>query len=222
MYLAIEGIKGSGKSLLIDSLAKVLKEEEIPFCIVAPTKKAHPADPMELLTRMMPPLNKVDRWNEYLYARRSAVASRTARMEDRIRLGDRSIVTSYATRWQKWGDPQICIDRVNRMEPYIPAPDAVLYLNVAPETAAARIAGRERRNYGLYDETLPRLREMDAHYREIQSYGIPRLNKTLWMDINAEQEAAAVVKDTLQAMIVMIRFHAKVTEQEFHENYIYN
>lgn len=222
MYIAIEGIKGSGKSLLINSLSKVMREQEVPYTIVAPTKKAHPADPLELLTRMMPRLNKVDRWNEYLYARRSAVAARTANLEGRIRLGDRSIVTSYATRWKKWGDPQICIDRVNRMEPYIPAPDAVLYLTVAPETAASRIAGRERRNYGLYDETLPRLQEMDAHYREIQSYGIPRLNKTLWMDINAAQDADAVLKDTLQAMIVMIRFHTKITQQETHENYIYN
>lgn len=153
----------------------------------------------ERLSAWVPSLRQLDAWNEMLYAQRARYAAATACWQQPIVLGDRSLVTSYATRWRKWGSPHACIRRVDRLEAQVPAPDHVVLLDVDPELAWSRTQAR-RRTYGQYDESLPRLREAREAYYQIATYGVPRLQHTQWHVLDGNQSPQKVLRAWLQLM----------------------
>jgi thymidylate kinase len=197
MYICLEGLKGCGKSTLLRAAHQLLAARQVPFGTVAPTQ-AVPASQSwpERLSARWPALRRCDAWNEYLYAQRAHYAAATAEWQHPLVLGDRSLVTSYATRWRKWGHPQRCIARVDQLEAQVPAPQHVILLEVAPEVAWARTQARHR-TYGQHDETLERLREVHEAYYQVATYGIPRLAGTQWHVLNAQQPAPLVLRDWL-------------------------
>jgi thymidylate kinase len=149
-----------------------------------------PGIPIEWAATNFPYLRKIDWFNEKLYAERATwFASRMGNSYDLI-LGDRSIVTSYVTRWQKWAIPEKCIKRVDCMEVKVPTPDYVIWLYCEPKDALARIKSRPERNYGLHDEKIDRLQLAHNAYYEIFSQSIPpRLKNTQWVVINGMRNA---------------------------------
>ncbi|WP_035558175.1 hypothetical protein [Hymenobacter sp. IS2118] len=200
MYICLEGLKGCGKSTLLNAAQQLLTSRQVAFSTVAPTR-AVPAERswQERLSAQVPCLRRLDAWNDYLYACRANYAATTADWQRPLVLGDRSIVTSYATRWRKWGHPKRCIERVNQREALVPAPDHVILLDVDPTVAWERAVAR-RRSYGQHDESLPRLHEAREAYQQIASFGIARLAHTQWHTLNANQPAPAVFRDWLTLM----------------------
>ena len=200
MYICLEGLKGCGKSTLLTSAQRLLTAQRVPFSVVAPTRAIPAAlSWQERLSAQIPCLRRSDAWTERLYALRARYAAAPAKWQLPLVLGDRCIITSYATRWRKWGHPQQCIERVNRLEAQVPVPDHIILLDVDPEVARERAIARQR-CYGQHDESLPRLQQARDAYHQIAAFGIPRLAHTQWHVLNANQAPQAVFQDWLTLM----------------------
>jgi thymidylate kinase len=200
MYIAIEGVKGSGKSTIIDRIIYGLKLSGCDLKLIAPTRSPKGFSLIESISSAVPWLLMCDYWNEILYAVRSNREARRIKKQDHLLLGDRSIATSYVTRWNKYGDPNKCISRVNAIEPLLLAPDHILYLDVTPETALSRIRNRPKRNYGLKDETESRVVEAIDNYKSVMAYGIKRLSNTVWHSIDANKKLDEVLEQIKPAI----------------------
>ena len=192
MYIAIEGIKGSGKTTLIKGLKKYLenKEGDIKPITANPTESIPVFSIAEKMSKMFSFLRKIDKWNEYLYTLRSNYVGKHTNWEQPLIIGDRSIITSYVTRWNKWKNPNICINKVNKKENTILPPNCVIYLNISPEIAEKRLKQRQNnKNSVKYHESIDSLKEANNAYKEIQrnSIQIDRISGTKWYNINIEQ-----------------------------------
>lgn len=195
-YISIEGIKGSGKSLIFEHLCSLLKREGIQPGILHTTQPIPDSNPLEWVATNFPYLRKFDGFNERLYAKRATwYAGQIGPSHDLI-LGDRSIVTSYVTRWRKWGTPDICIKRVDCLEAKVPAPHYVVWLYCEPQEALTRIQGRAARNYGLHDEKLERLAQAHNAYYEIFTQSQPpRLKNTQWVVVNGLRSPEIITRE---------------------------
>ena len=200
MYICLEGLKGCGKSTLLSAARELLTTHQVPFALVETTRPM-PVERswQERLCAQLPCLRHLDAWNELLYAQRARYAAATACWQQPLVLGDRSLVTSYVTRWRKWGSPLTCIRRVDRLEGPVPAPDHVVLLDVDPRLAWERAQAR-RRSYGQHDESLARLYEARDAYHQIAAFGIPRLQRTQWHVLDGNQTPQLVLRDWLQLM----------------------
>lgn len=168
MYIALEGIKGSGKSTLFDRLVSDPSIASNQFSTLRPTV----TDETSLVDRMFKRFGQQcpDTVVERMFARRSNRASRRLPKRTNLILGERSLITSYVTRWDA-DDPEAGMARVDKMHSHIRLPDYVLYLAIDPRIAAERIAARPARTYGVRDETLARLYEADRIYRYLAVHG---------------------------------------------------
>ena len=161
MYIALEGTKGTGKSTLFQQLEFALKCDGVEFQTFSPTKP-------------MP----VDIWWEQAYAQHvdndayidalyTARANHHAQLADfnaPLVLGDRSILTSFVTRWPSDSSKiESYIQQVRRMEYAVPIPDLVIYLDLPIDITLDRLAHRQR-NYGLFDEQISRLIDTKLAY----------------------------------------------------------
>lgn len=136
--VALEGIEGSGKSVLSENLREFFEEEG--FNIL---KVEEPTDFLESKIRennghdFHPEINALlfaaDRLKQY------DEVIRPAEEKNDIILMDRSIISSYA--YQSSLDVNMeWIDEINR---YMPIPDVVVFLDVDPEVGLDRISDRD-------------------------------------------------------------------------------
>lgn len=168
MYIAIEGIKGTGKSTLIEALTVKLKNSAMDFQCFAPTKPMPKDSWWEKAYR---DFSQDDVYLDSLYTARANYHASKTDFDNGLVLGDRSILTSFVTRWPH--------DDLNRLLPYlrqirqkeflVPLPDLVLYLDLPLEVTLARLAKRER-YYGLLDEKAERLEQARQAYNILLQY----------------------------------------------------
>lgn len=200
IYICLEGVKGSGKTTLFSAITAALDRQGIDWAAVSPTRATRGRSLPEFVAACIPALRQVDLFNEYLYACRSNHAARRADWGKALLLGDRSVITSYVTRWHKYPDPERCIQRVNRLETAIHRPDHVIYLQIDLQVALNRIFSRHGRTYGHHDETGRRLVENMEAYNAIRlgSHPIARLAGICWHVIDAGQSREAVFRQCWQ------------------------
>lgn len=215
VYVCLEGVKGVGKSTVLSDVKAAYRAQGVAFAEACPTKSIanpHPPDHLlEYLSSRIPSLRSEDEWNEALYAERSRHVARTVDWSSPLIIGDRSVVTSYVTRWQKYGSAQQTIDRVDQYESEIPAPNVVIELRLSVDVLLKRLQNRER-FYGKHDETVERLHEQLAAYDDIYAYlknrhagersdvfTMPRLAHTQWhrVEVDPAQTPAQVSRGIL-------------------------
>lgn len=187
MYIALEGVKGCGKSTLIKALKHYYEQNNIPIKLACPTAPGSLLNIFELVVKLLPQLRKYDLLNELIYALRSNITALKIFNNSGFVLGDRSIVTSYAYRWKKFLDREKIIKRVNTIEFLIPAPDYIIFLDIDAKEAVNRISKRKKRNYGLKDEQYDNIKEILNSYKEIINSPIARLKNTSWHIIDANK-----------------------------------
>jgi len=195
IYIALEGIKGCGKSTIVNRIYRDLIESGIKTAMVAPTRVGKKLSFYEIVSRYFSVIRKIDKWNELLYARRSNNSINLIKGDEMILLGDRSIMTSYVYRWKKWSNYRICVERVNNLENNIPSPDHILFLDIDPIEALRRIKLREKRDKCYREETIERLTESYKNYLEVMNSRIEKLNNTKIHFINANQPLEMVYND---------------------------
>jgi thymidylate kinase len=207
LYVAIEGPKGAGKSTLLGSIRPALAARGVLALPLDPTSPGPRLHPLELL-HLVPILGECDAIKERLYAYRSnlhadALHKRRGENHDLV-LGDRSFITTLATRWRRTvreGEARH-YDRCRALEPLIPLPDHVVYLDLPVVALRARVAQR-RRTYGLCDETCKALCSAGEAYHAIRCSTLPPLRRVQWHVFNASAPAKVLVEQTLELLLTL-------------------
>ena len=163
MYIAIEGIKGSGKSTIINELVADSKATQMKlFPITASMSKNHP---LEKFHQVNPELKSNDEFIENLFIHR-AYWNQPDKSEKMI-VGDRSILTSYVSRWMKWSDPFCTIKKVEHQYKGIMKPNVLIWLETPVETATKNIRKRKQKEIRKSDEAEEKLIADKLIYEEL-------------------------------------------------------
>mgnify|MGYP000087076944 FL=1 len=163
MYIALEGTKGTGKSTIFSQLEIALQYDGIQFATFSPTKPM----PTDLWwEKAYAQYSEVDQFIEELYHARANHHAKKISFDEPLVLGDRSILTSFVTRWpQESQKLHEYIQHTRAQEYAVPVPDMVIYLDLPIEVTLQRLANRER-NYGLRDEQIENLIKAKNAYKE--------------------------------------------------------
>ena len=210
-YIAVEGIKGVGKSTVLSLLQKRL--QTLPHVSINPTTRISRFSWMEFLDQHLP-LRRFDCWTRALYANRSngqvhqAQEQAASLLKEGVRprfiLGDRSILTSIATRWHQGKEnPEAYYSSIRREEHLIPIPQHVLYMHASMDTICARISARKR-NYGAVDEQPKRLMAAHETYMKLKSGVLRPLNRIKWHMISAESRPEQVCDELFETIVSIL------------------
>lgn len=167
MYIAIERIKGTGKSTLLQQLINQLQRDGIQFDTFCPTK------PMPEHTWWEQAKDRFIHDPQFvadLYTVRANYHAARVDFSVPLVIGDRSILTSLVTRWPtKHQDIEQYVQQVKLKEYQVPMPDHVCYLDAPLEYILPRLAIRQR-DYGKHDETFERLQQAKQAYEQVLCY----------------------------------------------------
>lgn len=163
MYIALEGTKGTGKSTIFSQLELALQYDGIQFATFSPTKPM----PTDLWwEKAYAQYSEVDQFIEELYHARANHHAKNISFDEPLILGDRSILTSFVTRWPHESKKLHEYIQHTKVQEYaVPVPDMVIYLDLPIEVTLQRLANRER-NYGLHDEQIENLIQAKMAYEE--------------------------------------------------------
>jgi thymidylate kinase len=196
-YIAIEGLDGSGKSTLFNNLIVALDKQGTSYSKICPTKAIKDNSIIEQLFIKSKFLSKLSFFRAIVYANRSFVASKNVNWASDLIIGDRSILTSYVTRWRKWFNcPFLSILFVNTLEPFVKPPDYIIYLTASTDILQKRLSNRE---FIDIDETPSRSDEMRKAYEEIKlKQIIKRLKNSTWIELDANQDPSILTEKALR------------------------
>jgi thymidylate kinase len=206
MYIALEGIKGSGKTTLIKNILKAMPEQRHALCRT--TAPVHSTDPLERLLVKKPELKNHDCFMEQLFLHRAQVHD-SGLSQQGIILGDRSILTAYVTRWNKWNDPLYTIRRIKEQYKNIRTPDVYILLELPVETSLKHIESRKAKPTGTADERKEALQLADTIYRHLLIDGEyqRKIGKTQTIRVNAGMDITSTSEE-----IIKILKHYKKTK----------
>lgn len=184
-YVALEGPKGVGKTTLIARLQNHFPANGLQVAWIAPTRAPRTPHPLEEALARELELRPDDALRERFFALRSELATAATDWSAPLILGDRSVLTSYVTRLRNFASPAAAIAHVDAMEPSIPLPAIVLYLDAPLETLLARVAHRGARP-DCIDEQAERILQAREDYQLLRragtAFGLPALQ---WRSIDA-------------------------------------
>ena len=197
MYIAIEGIKGSGKSSVLAFVESRLALMGVRYSVLRPYAFQGANSWFDRAYQ-----RTGRQWPDWAIARfygwrsdcRVAAIPRRAGML----IGDRSVITSYVTRWSN-ADPVASMAAADRLEQWIALPDQVILLDTPVELALRRIARRPARRYGCRDEQPERLRSAATAYAKLAAeparFG---LDYVKWQIVDASRPLESVAVDVLR------------------------
>ena len=223
LYIAIEGVKGVGKSTVMRYVLHQLVKEGKSFVTLNPTQKVSSNYPLEYLNERLP-LEGLDWWREHLYASRSQIHTHQAAMKVRqsanthqpveVMLGDRSIFTSLVTRWPQEQSIHSVKERfslVRELERDIPIPDHIIYLRAPLEVIEKRLSLRLRQ-YGQHDEQVDRLKSACQSYRWLSTHqSIPEFNSK-WHIIDASHTAYEVAHNVMARVKMILKWNPSYSD----------
>ena len=145
LYVCIEGLDGSGKTTLVETLKKMFIDKNVEVDTISPTKLSDKNHLTEKIFYKSKFLNNNRFLRSILYAHRSNYAAKKVDWGKTLIIGDRSIVISYVIRWGKSMFKKfICKNMVNTMEHRIFAPDHVIFLDAPFDVLKTRIDNRKK------------------------------------------------------------------------------
>jgi thymidylate kinase len=200
MYIAIEGLKGSGKTTLINKLIVFLKAKKIDFSVMSPTKADGKDSMLEKLFAKCSFMQNNSFLRAIVYARRAYTASKKTDWSAQLILGDRSIVTSYITRWRRWfNNHYLTILFVSITEPFMRLPDVIIFLQVSIENLIQRM---RKRGIIDIDSSMERLNKMNNAYNEIiTEKPIKKLDHIKWIYVDGNKTEDDVFDESCRIIL---------------------
>jgi thymidylate kinase len=205
MYIAIEGVKGVGKSTLVRSISHWLDGESVNYVMACPTKKINGWDLYEFIYTNIGFLENVNRVKDIIYARRANKVAKHTNWKSPVVLGDRSILTSYITRLWEDNNPEDHIKLIDTLQPAMPAPDYILYLKAGISDILDRIKIRGERDYGKTDEHPNRIAADIAAYDYVIANRLAnRLSNTEYIILDASKSKKEVFDESKKIISELI------------------
>lgn len=200
MYIAIEGVKGVGKSSVIQYLSQEYTNYQLLF--LHPT---HPMPSNHILEILFPLFKYIDFYRAYLYNCRSNYHAKHIDWHDNhLIISDRGIITSLSIRWHKYADKMDYFSRIRQKEYVIQMPDIIIQLHLPENELLTRYHCRQR-SYGKHEENKHSLRQISNNLIEInhwlkQPNVIHYIGKEInWIDIDCHNKTVEnVANDILQ------------------------
>jgi thymidylate kinase len=202
-YSVLEGPKGSGKSTVLAAVRTGLRAHGVAFAEVHPTRPGARFHPLEVLGRL-PLLGRVDVLRERLYAYRSNHHAARVEAWGPLVLGDRSVLTSLATRWERAErlGAEAHVRAVRRLEHRLPLPDHVFYLDVPVDELLARLeVRRPQRRYGRDHETRAHLEKDRRAYAALEQRPPAGFEGIRWHRLDARRPPEAVARDIVATIL---------------------
>ena len=174
MYIAIEGLKGTGKSTLLQALIPHLQilcdSQQQRLAVLCPTTPIPQHHPLEAQVGKHP---HNDDYVRQLYAARSNYHAACTDWSADLIISDRSILTSLAVRWHDADNAGMTSDehyqQVRQQEYQISIPDMVIQLDAPNATLLERYSARGRQ-YGQHEETLDAIIKMRGNYERLYEW----------------------------------------------------
>lgn len=173
MYIAIEGLKGTGKSTLIKALLPQLNTR---FCHLGDIQAFNPTKPIpnDALEAFFHERQNDSPFLQQLYAKRSNYhASAIDWNAAGLIISDRSLLTSLAVRWHDAKnaglDASTYFQKLRAQEHVIAIPDIVIQLDASDSTLLERYQKRGR-DYGKYEETKSGMLQMRANFQDLYQW----------------------------------------------------
>lgn len=203
MYIALEGVKGVGKSTVLSHLRGWLELAGVDYQMLCPTRPM-PSDVW--WERAYPYHQHDDDFRQALYAARSNYHASRVDFDRGLVLGDRSIITSLVTRWEQTQhmSAEDYVKHVRQMEYQIALPDHVLLLDAPDSVLLPRLAARHR-SYGQYDEQVERLQAARSAYHQIEhqaeQLGLERIR---WHHVHSARHLPELVQCIGQHIVSLL------------------
>ncbi len=162
MYIAIEGLKGTGKSTLVRLLQSWLSAKGIDFDLLCPNQ-AMPKDHWLEKKALLPEFSERDGFNELLYTTRAHYHKQHADFQKQLILGDQSIFSHIVARWHRAAlvGMKSYVNQ-NRREYNLPWPDHVVMLSLPIETLRNRLISTEKHDQDLSGDTDDLIQQLNA------------------------------------------------------------
>lgn len=211
MYIALEGIKGAGKSTLLTLLSEALEQSGLAHATFKPTQ----AMPQYMWwEQAYPQWQHDDAYRSALYTARANYHAEQTNFEDQLIIGDRSILTSFVTRWDQQDDKAEFIRCIREREYAVPVPDVVWYLHVDLDIVKQRLTARQR-SYGLHDETISRLAMAQQAYQQIfQNKADLGLKNMQIQYFDANEKVELILAKLLQSVKTVLKLENKTCDQK--------
>lgn len=188
LFIAVEGLDGSGKSLLVQRLSETLKQNPDIGCVATQEPDKHSAaGPFirQVLDKVIPSSNHMlalaFALNRSHHTSRVINAFLDNVQDPRVRivLCDRYLLSSLA--YQADGK-QLTLTDIMEMNREARTPDLTLFLDATPETCYGRVEARQRgKSFELFDH---RISEMRVRYEHAILYLKLRGHQIVTLDAN--------------------------------------
>jgi thymidylate kinase len=196
MYVSIEGLNGSGSNILVQLLPQRFADRGVPVTLFCPMQPMPDSHPLEVIARQRQDDGFLSALTDARFNHHAQRALADYRERGGILLGDRAILTRYATRWDHPDNADKCayIRRIDNREFRIGRPDVVLWIDVPVKALLLRLATRTS---GEAQETPQRLTAARNAYLNMmllpESYG---LDDMVWRRLDGEEAPVDLVHES--------------------------
>ena len=171
MYIAIEGLKGTGKSTLMQTLLPLL-QEQLAACDIQTLSPTTPIPDHPLEAHFFARQDD-DNYLQELYAKRSNHHASNIDWNADLIISDRSLFTSLAVRWHHAENKRLSAlqhyQQIRVLESVIPLPDITIQLDAPDDILMSRYKTRTR-IYGKQEETLAAISTLRRNYKQMYAW----------------------------------------------------
>ena len=128
MYVALEGVKGTGKTTLVEVLQQRLASKKLNVSKFALTERVEDSW-AESSFSLAQRLNlRINRLKQKVYLNRAKKNLEKCNLDADVILGDRSILTCFASRMTDINEFKVDIEKIRHQYKFLPKPRIIIYL----------------------------------------------------------------------------------------------
>lgn len=149
MYIAIEGLQGTGKSTLVNLLKSWLSAKSIDFDLLCPNQPMANDHWLEQKA-LLPQFSDRDEFRALLHTTRADYHQKRVDFKKRLVIGDQSIFSNIAAQWHRSAElgMKSYVNQIYRREYNLPWPDHIVMLSMPIDTLRDQLATKHNTDQG--------------------------------------------------------------------------